>query len=127
MEAPKTEEVQGMLQHYLNTTRPSSDDSNSPTTDSMDREPHSGYTASEVWTEDSLDEPIEFFREKGLALAAEHGHVFEAYHDDVYGRGRWVRCLWKYVLPMNLLLGIGNLRASKSLTKNGQHSRNRKV
>lgn len=61
MEALKTEKVQGMLQHYLNTTRPSSDDPNSPTTDSMDRE----------------------------------HYVFEAYYDDLYGRGRWLRRLWE--------------------------------
>ena len=54
MEALKTEKVQGMLQHYLNTTRPSSDNPNSPATDSMDRE----------------------------------HYVFEAYYDDLYGRGR---------------------------------------
>lgn len=61
----------------------------------MDREHHAGYTASEAWTEDSFDELIEFFREKVLALAAEHGYVFEAYHDDIDGRGCWVRSLWE--------------------------------
>lgn len=59
----------------------------------MDCEHHAGYTASEAWTEDSFEEPIEFFREKVLALAAEHGYVFEACYNDVHGRGCWVRSL----------------------------------